>query len=408
MSKLLASLAFVLAGLAGRALIDKLLALQGGAVAVAGWAQLASLVDVVAGVSLMGVGTALTALVAGSAGAERGAWLKPALLLSLALSLAVTLIALPLLAWLDVVVAPDAATLPMIALLVGWLSIGPGLLVAWLLGRAHPLGAALVTALGFVPPLALLLWGPQWAGGVLANLLLGQALFGLGMTCLMLLSLRGTPPLSREMLATLLRFVPAGLAIGIMSPAATAWARAEIAASLSWHAAGQVQALWRTSEWIVLVMAGLLNAWSLPRLGAQAAREDFVVELRRAARLVALPTALLLALLWWWLPEALALLYREDLALSRGEALFFFIGDWIRVMSWVALFGLFARHAAWAIAVGECLSLPLFAGLLWLLAGRYGVQEIGMLWCATYVVYGAFNVAVLWRVLPARNPLTKP
>ena len=53
MTKLLASLAFVLAGLAGRALIDKLLALQGGAVAVAGWAQLSSLVDVVAGVSLV-------------------------------------------------------------------------------------------------------------------------------------------------------------------------------------------------------------------------------------------------------------------------------------------------------------------------------------------------------------------
>jgi len=231
---------------------------------VAGWAQLSSLVDVVAGVSLMGVGTALTALVAGSVGEERAAWMKPALLLSLALSLAVTLVALPLLTWLDVAVVPVAAALPMpppgrpqeaatlwgaasrlcerggplLALLVGWLAIGPGLLVAWLLGHAHPGRAALLVAAGFVPPLALLLWGPlrlHWAGGALANLLLGQALFGLGMTAAMLLSLRGSPPLSREMLATLLRFVPAGLAIGIMSPASLAWARAEIAASLSWQ-----------------------------------------------------------------------------------------------------------------------------------------------------------------------------
>jgi len=187
-----------------------------------------------------------------------------------------------------------------------------------------------------------------------------------------------------------------------MSPASLAWARAEIAASLSWQAAGQVQALWRASEWITLIMAGLLNAWSLPRLGAQLTRNGFVAELRRAARLVALPSALLLALLWWWLPEVLALLYREDLALSRRDALFFFIGDWVRMMSWVALFGLFARGAAWAIAVGECLSLPLFAGLLWLLAGHFGVKEIGMLWCASYVAYAVFNVALLWRVLPGR------
>ena len=49
---LLPALGFVLVGLLGRALIDKVLVLRGGAELVAHWAQLGSLVDSVAGVAL--------------------------------------------------------------------------------------------------------------------------------------------------------------------------------------------------------------------------------------------------------------------------------------------------------------------------------------------------------------------
>ena len=60
----LKALGVVLAGLAGRAMIDKLLALRGGAELVAQWAQLTSLADVIAGVTLAGIGVGLTGLVA--------------------------------------------------------------------------------------------------------------------------------------------------------------------------------------------------------------------------------------------------------------------------------------------------------------------------------------------------------
>jgi hypothetical protein len=45
-------------------------------------------------------------------------------------------------------------------------------------------------------------------------------------------------------------FIGASLAIGILSPAATAFARQQIGATASWETAGAVQALWRSSEWI--------------------------------------------------------------------------------------------------------------------------------------------------------------
>jgi hypothetical protein len=396
----LAALAFVGAGLLGRALVDKLLAAQGGAVAVAAWAQLSAVAELVAGVSLAGIGTALTALAGAGPLARRLAWLKPALAVGLALSFAVALLAVPLLLWSGVTLVPGSAWLPMLALLAGWLSIAPGLVAAWLLGMGRALTATAVVCVGFAPPLAMLLLTPPAAA--LPGLLAGQAAFGLAVMLAATRLLRGQPPLARDALATLLRFVPAGLAIGILSPAAMVWARLEIAGNLSWHVAGQVQALWRTSDWITAVMAGLLNALYLPRLAkaAAAAPDTFRAELRRTASIVLIAAAVLLVLLWLALPAVMATLYRADIGVARHEAIFFLLGDWVRVASWVALFGLFARHAAWAITLGELLSLPLFALLLSLLAGSYGLREVGMIWCATYIAYAAFNAAALWRAMP--------
>jgi hypothetical protein len=61
---LLQALGVVLTGLAGRALIDKLLAVRGGAELVAQWAQMTSLADTIAGVTLAGIGVGLTGVVA--------------------------------------------------------------------------------------------------------------------------------------------------------------------------------------------------------------------------------------------------------------------------------------------------------------------------------------------------------
>lgn len=394
-SRLFASLTFVVAGLLGRALGDKLLSIQGGALAVAGWAQLASIAEVVSGVSLVGIGTALTVLSAGRVGGERLAWLKPALLMGLALSFAVAAIGLLFIVGLGTQLVPGEPWLPPLALLNGWLAVAPGLLVALLLGTGSPGRATVVVTLGFMPPLALLLWIPP--GFSLIGLMGGQMIFGLAVSIGLAFFLRGQMPVSRQTLRTLLDFVPAGLAIGILSPVAMAWARTEIANSLSWHAVGQIQAIWRASDWITAIMAGLLNAYFLPRLSTAADPSEFAAELRQAISATALPAAVLLTALWLLLPEAMALLYRTDIGVTRDDSLYFLLGDWVRILSWIALFGLFARRSAWAITVGEVLSLPLFATLLATFAGQYGLREAGMIWLATYTAYAGFNWIMLWR-----------
>lgn len=391
----LAALGFVLAGLVGRALIDKILSAQGGAVAVAGWAQLSNLADLVTNVSLAGLGTALTVMVAGHVGEQRAMWLKPAFVMSLVLSFAVAAGGFIALAWIDKGVVPASGPKPIFALAAGWFLIAPALIVALLLGLKRAGQATLVIALGFVLPLAFLAWSP-W-DSPLTNLLAGQAAWGAAFCGVLAIHVYRQPPMSGAAVRTLLQFVPASLVIGILSPAATAWARAEMAAGMSWQAAGQVQALWRASEWVTLIMSGVLNAHFLPRLSASADRRQFLAELGQALRWTALPAALCLAVLWLFLPQLLAVLYRSDIGVAREDAVFFLLGDWVRIMSWVFLFGLFARRAAWAITWGEFLSLPLFALLLAVFAGSYGVREVGMFWLLSYIAYAAFNAITLWR-----------
>ncbi len=395
------AIALVLGGLLGRALIDKVLAIQGGAVAVAEWAQLSSVAEVVSGASLTGIGPAVTVLVAGGTNQDRLEWLKPALVASTVLSLSVAVVGLPFLLAAGTSLVPGSRWLLVAASSAGLLVIGPSILVAHLLGTGNLMLATGVVMAGFLPPLGLLLWAPLHP--LPADLLAGQMLFGGVIAVGLIAALRKRSALSGDALMALLHFMPASLAIGILSPAAMVWARAEIADSLAWHAAGQVQAIWRASDWVTAIAAGLLNAYVLPKLGAARNRREFLAGLQTAVRWIVLPAGVMLALLWLSLPHVVAALYRADLEVPRQDAALFLFGDWIRVVSWVALYGLFARRATMAIAVGEVLSLPLFAMLLTFMKPA-NLPDVGLLWLTTYAVYALFNGFMLFRQVTAMWP----
>jgi hypothetical protein len=99
-----------------------------------------------------------------------------------------------------------------------------------------------------------------------------------------------------------------------------------------------VQALWRSSEWITAIAAGLLYAHSLPRLAAATGcRRDCGANCAVAARhgcwrrhWLALCRALAACC-----RRSLALLYRADLPVTRLDALPFFAGDALRMLSWI-------------------------------------------------------------------------
>jgi hypothetical protein len=351
------------------------------------------------GVTLAGIGVGLTGVVATrSPSTSADFWVRACASDCIVSAACLTACALLLSYGLLPVLPPALAWLALPALIAGWLTVAPGLLSFWLLGRGQPGRAMLLAGLVLVLPLAALALAAR--GRELEALLAAQAATGLVITLLILQ--RGGAWLAwRKPQHALRPFVYAGLAIGIFSPLATALARQRIGEAASWEAAGAVQAIWRSSEWITAIAAGLMQAHYLPRLAAASDALPFRRELWATARQVVAPALLALGLLWLLLPQVLTLLYRADLPASRGDALLFLIGDALRMISWIFLFGLFARGAGRAVSLGEFFSLPLFALLLWLLPGAMTLPAIGLCWMLAYVAYCAFNGLALGHTLKA-------
>lgn len=409
-SRLVWSLVLVWLGVAGRAVIDKLLALQGGGELVAANAQLGNVIDLVAGVSMSGLGVGVTALVAQAPPGERAAMLRATVWLS-ALTSGLFGAAV-LLVWglSSYPIVPPAyqAYVPW-AVANGVIALPLGLWSCALVGLGQlrqAVGLNLVSLAATA--LALGLAGTQ----PLAALLGAQTLLSLGLGGVWLWRQRGAGALTAQRRDELLRFVPAGLSIGLLSPLSLTVSRLAMAEHLGWNVTGQIQALWRTTEWVTITVSGVLSYYFLPRLSEAVRREReglregqreeadaFSRELRHANLYAVLPAMAALALLWTVLPTVQAWLYTPALAMPRAQAMPYVIGDAVRLLSWVYLFALYARASGRAIAIGELLSLPLFATALVVFGQGLGVAAVGWLWAGTFTIYAAFN----WLATPGRR-----
>jgi hypothetical protein len=66
-------------------------------------------------------------------------------------------------------------------------------------------------------------------------------------------------------------------------------------------------------------------------------------------------------------------------------------GSWVRIVAWLPLFALYALRRTRAIAVGELLSLPLFAALVTAAGSQLTLELAGGFWLAAYIAYAVFN-----------------
>ena len=397
---LLIALAVIFAGLLGRAAIDKILALRAGPESVALWAQLQSIAELVLAVTMAGVGPGLTVLVAQTAqeGAQRRL-MRAALVSGLAVSaLAASILALcagSISAWITAgAVAPG---LVVFAAATGWATVVPGLLTSFWLGRGRQdrvLWLTVFTMLAMAVAAYFALPGAI-AHGVLA----AQAVVAAGAAACAWMT-RGPKdfaPGPHADIDRLQRYMVAGLSIGILSPVSVLIVRRTLAGALSWDDAGIVQALWRSSEWITAIAAGLLWLVLLPRLSALHRSPGFYRELSRAAGIALSVSALLLLLLWLNQAVVLETLYDARFVIPDRAAALFLLGDWLRIGSWVFMYALFAMQRTVSIAVGEFLSVPLYAALLILFREGLELERAGLLYCVSYAAYFAFMAAAALR-----------
>ena len=401
-------------GPAYRALLDKLWVWGGGLSLVGQWAQLQAAADLVGTPAFAGIVIGLTVLTAQKQAAQHTALLlagfAAALLCTTPMLLALLCAPARVGQWLQLSPALQGS-LPL-AGLVGWLGIVYGLLSGYWLGRKQH-GRVLLLSIASGAP-ALLALGASGALAISERLDLflrvGVAVGMLGSLALAGVGLRWylrTPQASvqlRDSLRLLLRYVPAGLSIGLLTPLSGLVIRSTLASQVGWDATGSATALWRASDWVLSGAAGVLYFHYLPWLSQQVQHGSVWPALRHIARRVTLPGAVALLALFALQHQILPALYSEQLALPWHTTALFWAGDALRIASATLLYALYALHASKAIAWGEWLSQPLLAALL-LLGAAQSLPWTGAAHVVTYFVSAGFN---FWAVRKFTDPQSQP
>jgi len=379
---------------------------------VAHWAQLQSVVELVNSVALAGVLQGLTVIITQvRESRNEHRLLHAALKLGLGTSLAVALGVVLVAGHIQGDIKPDLFVL---AALAGAIAVIPATLNAYWLGKHQQqrmlrlalLTSAVLLAAAVGARLGLSLRELMWVqcavlaviGAVIWRYL--RKLSGGELLGRKLPSTGDAHKEEAEYLRKLARFVPVGLAIGIMSPMSMLLVRGMLSGALSWDEVGYLQALWRSTEWVTASAAGVLSLVFLPRLGSAfdiglGGAMQFGKEIVRGAVIVLIPAACLLSVIYLNQHAILATLYDARFFVSDTTAGFFMLGSWIRIASWVFLFGLFAAHRTRLIMLGEVLSLPLYALLLWMFDTGMTLELSALLYMVSYFVYLAFTAASL-------------
>jgi len=390
--KLVATFAIIFSTLAGRSAVDKVLSLRGGSELVAFWGQLGSIIDVVAGVALAGVGTGVSVLVAQADRPERQrGLLHQSLRLGLMVSAPVMVLVVAVSLALPGALAGAGISQNLVALaaVIGCVAVVPGMVNGYWLGQQRR-GLMLALAAGTSAALLAAALAASQAQ-VLAALALAQGLPALAAMA----ALCGAA--SDGDYGALRRYIPPGLAIGLLTPLSMVAVRDIVSIHMSWHDVGLIQALWRVSDWVASVASGVMAVYFLPRLSAAHGTPRFAQELRRAGLVTLVPSAIALFALGALHRPVFSLLYDPSFLMSGATVALFFAGTLVRIASWLPLYALYAMRRTGPLVVGEFLSMPLFAALLAAYPWPLSLEAAGALWVAAYTGYALFNLWAMRR-----------
>lgn len=398
---ILSPVAVIVISLVSRAILDKLLALQPDMGLIAYLAQAQSLYDLTAAVTLAGIGAGVTVF-ASRRDTDDLILMRDALIWGLLVTgcAAIALLALtPLVNFAFGREIAPTGRVGFFAIGGGFVFIVLGLFSALWTGRRER-GKMILLGLAHIVPVGFAVSG--LLGTVTAALVLGVQF----VTLIALGAWLSAPVIARAWRAPagtpswraspLKRYIVAGLSIGIMSPVSIMWSRAELAHGLSWEEVSQLQALWRASEWVTGLAGSLIAIVYLPRMAAAADRPAFLREVEYTWKFLCIPGAIALGLLWAAQDVVIPLLYTDKFIMRAAASGLFLLGDALRLASWVPLQGLFATERTKAVAIGEWLSLPLFAALLTALSVK-SLVVAGACYAATYAIYLGFNAWCIYR-----------
>ena len=430
----------LIVSISGRTLLDMALSHVSGPATIARWAQLSSLIDLTSAVACAGLSPGVTVLVARASNLDdQRAILRTAVMLGLACS-AMTLVGMIAVATMvdfvgfqnvgaRIQVLNDPA-LRWTVFVVGIFAATPALSMQAWQSQGHPARSWWLTLAGSTMSVTAAVMSPQLLNatgltiGTFAPLMVLLAAMTISVPITVWYFSQSCRPLKDNtgQLKALLTFLPAGLSIGLLSPLSLIAARELMGVALGWEAVASVQAIWRSADWVAAFVSGMLSLVFLSRMSraisaCKAERESereselglqrgsaqaLWREIGAAIRWLWIPAAVILGTMIWAGPQWLVGLFGLSVVPDATVFATFLIGEWLRMGSWILLYGLFATGSQRIIAVGELCSLPLFAGLLWLvwlLRAKLSLQDAAWAYLGAYVGYLVFNGWAIRRAL---------
>ena len=399
MNRALIIVCLILWGPIYRALIDKLWMHSANLAAVGQWAQLQTISDFVATPAFVGVGVGLTVLIAQKEEREY----PPIFLSAYFLGLVTTLPTLILISIFSseidqyLQLGPDLHLQLQLASLAGWLGVAGGLLGSYWLGKSQQNKLLLFGVLTSIPVLLVLTSG-YWKGfeaiskNLMYALLIISTCVNLSIGIYFYRWKKQTKNYLAELkhsIGLLVKYLPAGFSIGLLTPLSMLISRSLIVNNLDWESAGATVALLRASDWILNIAQSTLYFYFLPKISKEINQTNPIKALFRITVYVLVPSFIALVLLYILREPILHLLYDSRLNIDSTLSLIFWGGDFLRIISAIFLMGLYSLHCSKTIAFGEFLSQPLYVLLLFLGAAS-SLINVGLAHLSTYLIYALF------------------
>ena len=399
LSRALIIICLILWGPIYRALIDKLWMHSANLVAVGQWAQLQTISDFVATPAFVGVGVGLTVLIAQNERREYPPLLLSAYFLGLATTLPTLIIISIFSSTIDEYLQLGSHLRPQLELasLSGWLTVAGGLLGSYWLGKNQQNKLLLFGLLTSIP-IFLILGSGYWRGfdAISKSLMYTLLTISACVNVYILIYFFKWKNKNDNYLAQLkhstsllVKYLPAGFSIGLLTPLSMLISRSVIASNLDWELAGATVALLRTSDWILNGAQSTLYFYFLPKISKEINHTNPIKVMFRISLYILIPSLIALISLFIMQEQILHLLYDTRLNIDSNISLIFWSGDFLRIISAIFLMGLYSLHCSKAIALGEFLSQPLYALLLFLGAAT-SLINVGLAHLFTYLIYALF------------------
>ena len=385
-----------------RSILDKIWVLNSGILSVGKWAQLQTFIDFMSAPITAGLAIGLSIFTAQNNKNEQMTILLSAYLLGAIATLPLLFLSIGNIESICSILGLDQllGSEVVLSAIGGFLSIGSSLLCGYFIGRdqqnkafflilittfPNVLVLCLSTYIDSIDPFFLLLYSIIIVG-IASNVAL----------ILMLYQYRKTSEYDIDTIykfsKQLLRFIPTGFAIGMISSFCVLLTRNLIAIQENWTIASQAVALWRLSDWILTPATTILYFHFLPALSRNLLSGNANSCMREIIRKLFLPSILALSLLILFRNQALHFFYDAKFIVPFNVAFNFWIGDALRILAAIFLMGLYAMHATKLIIIFDIFSQPLFVFLLFM-GMATSLLSTGFAFLLTYFLYSVLCIA---------------